>query len=109
VTSAPIRLSADTARLSSLVIFTRVARPIGAVGTAATDVSLAQRAIGGGAGRRPTVTPSTPTWPQGATATARPATRTPLSRSYQPVQPDSVNGLPPLPVRIASGRGPPAP
>ena len=68
----------------------------------------------------PSESDSTPVWKQGSSVSdggAKPCSvcllvrKLPLSMSVHPIQPDSVNGLPPLPGRICSwlGLGAPVP
>ena len=77
-------------------------------GMSAVSVCVLQRSFGSLVPEtdRPLIV-STPVWKHGPTMTCGLlpppfVTVAPLSRSVQPVQPDSVNGLPPLPVRIVA-------
>src|SRR3954447_10115959 len=107
--AAPPGLGSDTARLSALLMLSAVPARSDFVATVAASVVLLHCSIGGAVAARSTSTLSTPVCPQGPSCIELRPTAYPLSSAYQPVQPDSVNGLPPLPVSIRSGAGPPLP
>ncbi len=109
LTSAPAGFASATARLSWLLIVSEVPGPSVLVVTVAMSVSrlalldrrrgrLAADADGEHAGLAAR-----------AERTELRCDREAVSSAYQPVQPDSVNGLPPSPVAITSGFGPPRP
>ena len=90
-------------------------------GAVAASVDVLQKSVGDSDPATPPIEyASTPVWKHGSSVIVgggKPWTvcvlvsKLPLSMATQPVQPDSVNGLPPLPVRICSrlGLGAPAP
>src|SRR5215469_4681965 len=127
VTSAPVRLALGApggvnARSSVELQVTAWPGVTGALsGAVAASLDVLQKSVGDSDPATPaTENASTPVWKHGSSVIVgggKPwrvcvlVTKLPLSMPTQPVQPDSVKGLPPLPVRICSwpGVGAPAP